>query len=41
MTAPIYYIVSGREGNEGAVIEKKPEGVHAVYYLTDETWFLV
>ena len=31
VSAPIYYILSGLQGDEGAVIEKKPEGVHAVY----------
>jgi hypothetical protein len=39
--APIYYILSGINPNEGTVIEKKIEGVHAVYDLNETTWFLV
>ncbi len=41
VTAPIYYIISGNGGNEGAVIEKKSVGTHAVYTLNETTWFLV
>ena len=38
---PVYYVVSGVSGNEGGVIERDTEDVHAFYELTDETWFLV
>lgn len=41
VTAPIYYIISGSGGNEGAVIEKKSVGTHAVYQLNETTWFIV
>ena len=41
ISAPIYYILAGLEGNEGMVIERNNKGVHAVYELTDERWFLV
>lgn len=41
VTAPIYYIISGVSGNEGAVIEKKSVGTHAVYQLNSTQWFLV
>jgi hypothetical protein len=33
--------VAGVGPNEGMVIERDPEGVHAFYELSDETWFLV
>ena len=38
---PVYYIVSGLQGNEGAVIERDTESVNGFYELTDTTWFLV
>lgn len=38
---PVYYVVSGASGNEGGVIERDTEAVHAFYELTDDTWFIV
>lgn len=39
--SPIYYIVSGTSGNQGAIIEKETVGVNNVYYLSEKEWFLV
>jgi hypothetical protein len=33
--------VSGIQGNEGVVIEKKIKGYHALYQLNNETYFLL
>lgn len=41
IAAPVYYIVGGVGRNEGMVIEREPDSVHAFYELSDETWFLV
>lgn len=41
IAAPVYYIVSGIKPNEGMVIERETDGVHAYYELSDTTWFLV
>jgi len=41
ISAPVYYIISGKNGNEGAVIERDPKKPNAVYELTEERWFLV
>lgn len=38
---PVYYIVSGVGPNEGIVIERDPDAVHAYYELSDTVWFLV
>jgi hypothetical protein len=38
---PVYFVVSGLQGNEGAVIERDNDKVHALYQLTDSNWFLV
>jgi hypothetical protein len=38
---PVYYIISGLAGNEGAVIERDVDKVHAYYELTDENWFIL
>lgn len=38
---PVYFVVSGIKGNEGIIIERDNEKVHAAYELTDENWFLV
>lgn len=38
---PVYYIVSGVEADEGAVIERDTESVHALYELNETNWFLV
>jgi len=34
-------MISGMKGNEGAVIERDCNAVHASYELNDVTWFLV
>ena len=39
--APVYYILAGLQGNEGAVIEKGYNGSHAYYELSESQWFLV
>lgn len=41
VNSPIYYIIGGITGNEAAVVEKDREGVHALYTLEDDKWFLV
>lgn len=41
VTAPIYYIISGTQPNEGTVIEKNIEGANAIYDLNATQWFLV
>ena len=38
---PVYFIISGVGANEGMVIEKDTNSVHAYYELSDETWFLI
>lgn len=38
---PVYYIISGIDADEGAVIERDTESVHAFYELNDANWFLV
>lgn len=39
--APVYFMISGTKDNEGCVIEKDCNSVHATYELSDTTWFLV
>lgn len=41
IAAPVYYIVAGVAPNEAAVIERETDGVHAIYELSDKTWFIV
>ena len=41
LASPVYFIVSGVKKNEGIVIEREPESVHASYRLSDDNWFLV
>jgi hypothetical protein len=38
---PVYFIVSGTKGNEGIVIERDTDKVHASYELNETNWFLV
>ena len=38
---PVYFVVSGTKGNEGAVIERDNDKVHGFYELSDSNWFLV
>lgn len=38
---PVYYILSGVESDEGCVIERDTEAVHAYYELSEAQWFLV
>lgn len=39
-TAPVFYTLSGVDPNEGVVIEKKREGIHALFELTNDKWFV-
>lgn len=39
--APVYFMISGTKDNEGCVIERDCNGVHAAYELSNATWFLV
>lgn len=39
--APVYFMISGVKDNEGCVIERDCNSVHASYELNDATWFLV
>jgi acid ceramidase/N-acylethanolamine-hydrolysing acid amidase len=41
VSAPVYYIVSGIKPNEGMVIEREVDSVHAFYELSDKVWYLV
>ena len=41
IAGPVYFVVSGVKGNEGIVIERDSDKVHASYELTDSTWYLV
>ncbi len=38
---PVYFVVSGTKGNEGIVIERDNDKVHAAYELNDTNWFIV
>lgn len=38
---PVYYILSGIGADEGSVIERDTESVHAIYELSETNWFLV
>ena len=38
---PVYYVVSGAGANEGCVIEREPESVHAFYTLNQTNWFII
>lgn len=37
--APVYYIIAGI--NDGCVIEREPNSVHAFYELNETNWFIV
>jgi hypothetical protein len=41
IAAPVYYILAGVASNEGTVIERDTDGVHAAYELSEQTWFIV
>ncbi|KAL4460411.1 hypothetical protein ABPG74_000162 [Tetrahymena malaccensis] len=41
VSSPIYFIVSGLEGNQGVVIERNRQSVQNVYTLSESDWFLV
>lgn len=41
ISAPVYYILSGVGPNEGAVIEREVNGVHAFYELDEHNWFII
>jgi hypothetical protein len=41
IAGPVYFVVSGIQGNEGIIIERNSDSVHAAYELSDSTWFLV
>ena len=41
IAGPVYFVVSGLKGNEGIVIERDSDKVHAAYELSDCTWYLV
>lgn len=38
---PVYYIISGIGANEGMVIERDTDSVHAYYELSETNWFIV
>lgn len=38
---PVYFVVSGVGPNEGMVIERETDSVHAYYELSESNWFLV
>lgn len=39
--APVYFMISGTKDNEGCVIERDCNSIHASYELSDVNWFLV
>ncbi len=39
--APCYYIISGVNDYEGAVIERDREGIHGFYRLDKDRWYIV
>jgi len=41
LIAPVYYIVSGVNKYEGALIERNRDSVHAEYYLSEKNWYIV
>ena len=41
IAAPIYYVISGIEKNEGSIIERDPAGIHACTNLTKQNWFII
>ncbi|KAL4507129.1 hypothetical protein ABPG72_001922 [Tetrahymena utriculariae] len=41
VSSPIYFIVSGLQGNQGVVIERNRESIQNVYTLSESEWFLV
>ena len=41
IAGPVYFVVSGIQGNEGIIIERDSNKVHAAYELSDENWFIV
>ena len=41
LTTPVFFILSGLSGNEGAVITRDPEGLVNVRTLSESQWFLV
>lgn len=38
---PVYYIISGVDVDEGCVIERDTDSVHAFYELSETNWFIV
>jgi hypothetical protein len=38
---PVYYVISGVGANEGMVIERDVDAVHAYYELSETNWFLI
>lgn len=38
---PVYFVVSGAGANEGMVIERDTDSVHAYYELSEDNWFIV
>lgn len=41
LTTPVFFILSGLSGNEGAVIARDPESLINVRTLSEDRWFLV
>ena len=41
IAGPVYFAISGIQGNEGIIIERDSDNIHAAYELSDSTWFLV
>ncbi len=38
---PVYYVISGTGPNDGAVIERDTNSIHAYYELSEKNWFIV
>jgi hypothetical protein len=38
---PVYYVVSGTGPNDGCVIERDTDSVHAFYELNQTNWFII
>lgn len=38
---PVYYIISGVKPNEGCVVERETDSVHAFYELSEDNWFII
>eukprot|EP00825_Cyclidium_porcatum_P044402 TRINITY_DN650_c0_g1_i4.p1 TRINITY_DN650_c0_g1~~TRINITY_DN650_c0_g1_i4.p1 ORF type:complete len:324 (-),score=47.72 TRINITY_DN650_c0_g1_i4:407-1378(-) len=41
ISTTVYYMISGTESNQGAVIERSSQDIHAYKELDDNTWYLV